>query len=84
MRTVLLKGEVPVGKRELEALRRRSAELDDYMAAIRSPQVQQLRQRAMTLRRTSQVHMDLGWAKGILDYENALGDALVALMRGRS
>lgn len=81
MRTVLLKGEVPIRKAELEKLRRQSAELEDYMAAIRSPKVSKVRTLAVTLRK---INPDNQWAQGVVDYERALGDALLDELRRRS
>lgn len=85
-RTVLLKGEVPVRREELDRLRRRDAELTDYIAAIRSPRVQAVRQRAMAVRRNPRVNRFLHiweWAQGVMDYEEALGQELLERMRGR-
>lgn len=86
-RTVLLKGEVPVQKEELDRLRRRDAELTDYIAAIRSPRVQAVRQRAMAIRRIAAPELvplqTRSWAQGVVDYEEALGEELLERMRGR-
>lgn len=86
-RTVLLKGEVPVTKRELDALRRKAVELDDYKAAIRAPQVEAIRHRAMAVRRLAAPELaplqTRAWAQGVADYEAAMDNALLERMRGR-
>lgn len=85
-RRVLLKGEVPIQAAELEALRRRSAELEDYLAAVKSDSVRRLRQEAMRIRRMDRVPtlFEKGWAAGVLAYEKALGDELSAQLRRRA
>jgi hypothetical protein len=86
---VLLKGEVPIQAKELDRLRRRDAELDDYMAAIRSPELAAIRHRALRVMRgdilPAQNTAALNaWAQGVMDYERSLGDALLAELRLRS
>lgn len=80
-RTILLKGEVPIFKSELDALRRKARELEDYLAAIRSPEVEALRQRAMTIRRAPVSQLSWGWSQGVMEYEQTLGEALLARLR---
>lgn len=85
LRSILLKGEVPVKKTELERLRRVDAELQDYMAAIRSPEVQAVRMRTMAIRRGGEFTADeVAWAHGVADYESALEKALLRMLRERS
>lgn len=90
-RTVLLKGEVPIRREELDRLRRRDAELQDYMAAIKSPKVQAIRRRAMSIRRTpvgralaALSGANVAWAQGVADYESALEEALLDELRRRT